>query len=51
MEGLTVAELATALVALGPEVQDYEVWIEADPSMPVYRDDISVDHENRRVLM
>lgn len=50
-ERLSVGELAAALVALGPEVQDYEVWIEADPSTYVGPGDIKVDHERRMVWL
>ena len=48
---LTVAELAGALLALGPVVYDYEVWIEADPAMPMMAQDIRVNHDRRTVSL
>jgi hypothetical protein len=50
MMNLTVAQLAKLLSELPMDIQDYEVWIEADPSSPVC--EVSyIDHEGRRIFL
>lgn len=47
---MTVAEVAAGLAALPPELQDYEVWVAADPSDYIGPTLVTwIDHEGRRV--
>lgn len=46
----TVAEVAAALAALPPEVQDYEVWTESDPSEPALIPP-TIDHYTKQVWL